>query len=370
MSKKDVAIMDFGTQKITVVVGKASNTYDISISGSGEAEYAGFIDGNFIELDKLGSAMKQAIVLAESNSGKKITNLTLGIPASFCICVTKELTQNYRKRKKINDKLLRTLFEIGNDFCKYNTHRLICSRGTEYELDNKDIEYNPIGKVTSKLRANVTYILAENKFINEICKILDLMGIKISNYVCSAMAEAEYLLCSKGIYSGIIIDCGHISTSVAIVNGNGIVSLNEFALGGGFITSDLMKWLKLNYENTENLKRKAVLTISLEESDVYAIKTNNEVISIPALTTNNIIQDRIEKIIKTAIKCLEVNKSKLPKDAKVYLCGGGISYVKGAKELISRLMDKKVEILTPTLPQLAKPHYCSILSVLYIKTRM
>ena len=57
MAKTEVAVLDFGSSKITILVGQASVNGIIKIVASGVSDYAGFINGKFIEPDKLSSAI-------------------------------------------------------------------------------------------------------------------------------------------------------------------------------------------------------------------------------------------------------------------------------------------------------------------------
>ena len=86
-------------------------------------------------------------------------------------------------------------------------------------------------------------------------------------------------------------------------------------------------------------------------------------LSIPAQTANNITIAKIETIAKTIKKCLN-NSTENISDAPIYLTGGGLCYIKGAKEILASKLGKNVAILAPAIPQLAKPHYSSVLSLL------
>jgi len=100
-------------------------------------------------------------------------------------------------------------------------------------------------------------------------------------------------------------------------------------------------------------------------NELYEVKSHNEVISLPTITTNEIISAIVEKIARTVLKCLDQNKSLINDNTKYFITGGGLSYIKGAKDVVGRILDKSVEILSPPLPQLSKPQYSSMLSILY-----
>ena len=85
----------------------------------------------------------------------------------------------------------------------------------------------------------------------------------------------------------------------------------------------------------------------------------------PAISVNNVVRERIVKILKSIYKSLQINQQYLIEDTKFYLVGGGLSYLKGAKDILSNALNAEIEVLVPNLPQLDKPHYTSVLSLLY-----
>ena len=364
MSKDYTAVLDFGTSSITVAVGMNTRN-GLVVVGSGEVSYGGYLDGEFIEIDKLGESIKKAITIAENNSNIEISSLTVGVPTAFATIMSKEVVQNYSKKIRVSEKVIDGLCEMGNDFSKYSTYTMISSDVIEISLDDGVPTLSYIGKITGKIKATISYVLVENKFANLISEIMKILGYDIDSFVCDSLAEYKYLV-KPSLEPCVIIDCGHLSTNIAVCKGGAIQALAQFSLGGGFITSDLMRWLKLDYNTSELLKRKVVLSIIPGENDFYELKVNDEFLTLPAYSVNGIVENRVDIIGKNTLKCIEKFKPYINENTKFYLCGGGISYIKGAKEKFARIIGRNISILCPDLPQLARPHYSSILSLLYV----
>ncbi|MBQ3494148.1 MAG: cell division FtsA domain-containing protein, partial [Clostridia bacterium] len=62
-------------------------------------------------------------------------------------------------------------------------------------------------------------------------------------------------------------------------------------------------------------------------------------------------------------KCLEGLRQEYPK-MPYYITGGGISYIKGAKDYISKMLGVNVTLIAPNDIHMQKPHYSSILGLL------
>jgi cell division protein FtsA len=365
VKKNKAAVLDFGSSKLTAIIGERGVNNTFVIRGSGEAEYAGFSNGEFFESDKLFDAVKLAIENAEINSDSKITEIYVGVPSDFSLSICKNATQTYMKRIKITKQDVNRLFDIADEFGKVPTHKVISRSPIYFVLDDNRKVLEPENEYTSKLSASLCFILAERKFTDLVDNIFDRLNIKIKEYLSEPLSEALYLLDEdvRNKYA-VLIDCGHITTSVSIVKGDGLLLLNEFSVGGGHITGDLMKCLKISYTAADSLKRKIVLSIEPKQDDYYEIKDKNGVVPIEAKTSNEIVSARIESIGQTILKCLKNSGYEIPDSTPYFLTGGGLSYIKGAKDLLGKILGKNIELVMPSMPQLEKPHYSSVLGLL------
>ena len=84
--------------------------------------------------------------------------------------------------------------------------------------------------------------------------------------------------------------------------------------------------------------------------------------SLSATQVNDVVIARMNKLAKTINKCL--SSCDLPPSATYCLTGGGISYIPGAVDFLSKKTDRQFEIAAPDLPQMNKPHLSSALSLM------
>lgn len=363
---QDVAILDFGSSKITVLIGERGVNNTISISGMGECNYAGFSDGRWFEPDQLSMVIGRAISSAETNSRTKIRHLYIGVPGEFSACVCNEVSLSLSKKRKITEADVDALHEQGDTFKLQTKYTLINSQPIYYTIDDERRLIQPIGLSSGKLGGVISYILAENEFIHFIDKIMDELGIESIEYVSSILAETLFLFDGvKRDQYVVLIDVGYITTSVAVARGDGILSLYSFSTGGGHISGDLALELDIPFTQAENLKQKVVLSLNMGDEDVYAVNTTRDtVVNFPAKEVNRIVMDRIKTIAKTVEGCLDKCKYDYPDYIPYYLTGGGLSYLKGSRDYLSKLLNKPVEIIAPSLPQFNRPHLSSSLGLL------
>lgn len=365
MAKKDIAILDIGSSSITTLVGERGVNNTFKIKGKGTAEYAGFSDGSFIEADQLKFAIGLSITNAETSSGVRINELFIGVPGEFSSVVTKEVCISFNKRKKITPTDVDQLFYVGNDYRKHPTYSTINQAAIYFSLDNTTRLIDPVGLHSTKLKGLVSYILAENNFIDFITDTVNEIGIRKVYFLSSCLAECLYLFdpMVRDRYV-LLVDCGYITSSVMLARGDGLLSMNSFSLGGGYITADISQCLKISFAAAENLKRKIDLSWNAKPSDTYDLRVNDYITTIDAQMANSITEERIKMIGDYIQKCIDKCEYDFPEYIPVYLTGGGLNFMKGAKEVLSKKLGRKVELISPTLPHTNRPDFSSEIGVL------
>jgi cell division protein FtsA len=367
MAKTQVAILDFGSSKISVLIGERGINNTFNIKGKGESEYYGFADGEFFDHQELKLALSLAISNAMTNGGVKIRKLHVGVPAEFSYSEVKEASQAYPSRKRINDNDIYNLFDLADSFEGNDTHTVVNRSPVYFMLDDNRKVIDPNGIATTKLSSKISFVLAEKKFIKLVDSMLSEIGIGETQYTSSVLAESLYLLEPevRDRYA-IIVDSGYITTSVALVHGDGILSLNAFSVGGGHITGDLSQCLNLSFGEAEELKRKIVLSLDASDNDFYETTVEGVTTPIPSKMVNEIVESRLDMIAGTINKILNTTGYTYPDYLPIYLTGGGLSYLKGGKDYLSKVIGRSIEIVAPLMPSMNRPHYSSVLGLLDI----
>lgn len=367
MFNKKVAVLNLGTQNLTLLCG-CVEFGSVKVKAISEIEYGGYLDGEFLELDKLGGQIKDLLNNVVTTQNFNVKEIYICVPNAFCSVKIKEIFQNYDRQIRISKKFIKELYSSGNDFSKFKTHTVInsdlisakTSDGEVYEFEDL------INKETSSIQAQISYIFCENSFINIFNELFKLIGIKVAGYICEGLAEVKYLLAGINNYSSCIIDVGHLSTSVIYAFNHSIVSLNEFSLGGGFITADIAEKFNISFATAEKVKRKAILSFLPRRNEFYEIKNNNEIMQFSVQEVNGIVKERFRQVLKLIRKSMQINSELLDEETNFYLTGGGFSLFRGSRDVISNSLGASIEIIEPNVVGLDKPEYSSSLSSLFV----
>ncbi len=303
--------------------------------------YDGFIDGEFLSPDELENDLRQLIDSISSKMKKTINSIIVGVPSEFSVCVCKRISRKFVGLHKITDHDLRDLYLNNANFGGSEEYSLVSFSPMQCVLDDNYKTLNPVGRKSSSLVLDASYILAKNSFINFIKTNLEKFNVSKVDFISSTLGQAMNCETIKNDNKPIaIVDVGHISTSVCVYKGEGLALMTSFAMGGGHISSDLMQVLGLNFKSAELIKRKVILTIENKKNENYEVCYKGNLIKAPINITNQVVKSRIEMIAKVINDILSIDG--LFEGIDIYLTGDGITNFKGVKNIINEITGKKV----------------------------
>ena len=362
MFKDLVTVLDFGSSKVTALAGVGDVNKSFRLVANAECDYEGFSNGEFFDTNNLSLAILQVIKDIENDLQCKINNLIVGVPAEFCFVYDKLINKTFPKKVKITPKIVDNLFSEEVEENPYPTHSIINKAPLFYIINDENKTNEPLGLVANKIQVRTSYVLVENTFKILVGGIIESLGIKDYDFISNTLAESVYLIEEDKRNEGaLLVDCGHITTSVCQVLGDGLKELKSFSLGGGFITNDLSRVLEISFDEAEELKRQAIVTLSPNGVDFYQIESGKK-FSIKAV--NEIIFARVDRIIEAIYKCINSFAVELPDYIPIYLTGGGLNYIEGIKDYFRREIKRPVLFVEPKTLLYKKPDLSSSISLL------
>jgi cell division protein FtsA len=356
---KQAAILDIGSEKMTVLAGGHGINNTINIKGFGESLYSGFAGGEFLEPQKLLRAVTRAIEQAEENMKSRIKELYIGVPSEFCKVRVKECAISFKLRRKVNEIDVQELYL---DAPQIDNYTQIGGKPVYYTLDGGNKTLSPVGSSCSQLQGLLSFYYADNRFINTFTGMLESLGIKVK-FICAFLAECGVLFDDKQ-KKYLLADIGYITTGVGLYQGDGLLFLNSFSAGGAHIAADLMECLHISFDLAQKLKEQIKLNLEVEEDDKYKIEINDESCEVPMKLSHEIVSARIEQMGTLINGLIKESGTDIPSYIPLFLSGGGISYMRGAAAELSKVLDRNVEVAAPFLPKLNKPHMSSSVGVL------
>jgi cell division protein FtsA len=362
MLKDIVSVLDFGSSKITILTGIKEVNNSFKLLASCDCEYEGFSNGEFVDTNNLKFQIQDAINQVEKELRCRIENLYVGVPAEFCFSYEKMITKSFDKKQKITSKIIDNLFLEDDEQNPYPTHTVINKSPLYYIINDDNRTNEPLNMIASKIQVKASYIMVENQFKLLVGGILESIGIKDYDFLSNTLSESIYLIEEyKRNEGALLVDCGFITTSVCQVLGDGLKELKSFSSGGGFITADLAKILDINYEEAEELKMQAIITLKPLGVDYYETSTGKK---FGIKTVNEIILSRLDKIVELIKRCISSFEMELPNYIPICFTGGGLNFIEGISDYLRHEFDRPIELVKPKALLYARPDLSSSISLL------
>lgn len=333
-------ILDIGSSSIRLLAvtrfaGKSRIVTEESIL------YDGYIDGEFLTESELGDTLSQLTDKMYAKMRKPITSIIVGVPSDFCICVCKRISRKFVELHKITNSEIEDLYLSNSTFGESEEYSVINYSPMQFVLDDGLTTLSPVGKKTSTLVLDASYILAKKSFITLMQSKLSELAIKQVDFISTALGQA--MNCERQTDDNkpiAIVDVGHITTSVSVYKGEGLALLSSFSMGGGHISSDIMQVLGLTFKDAELIKRKVILTIEPPRNEYYEICSKGSLIKAPINIINQVVKSRIEMLAKIIDEILSLDE--IYNGIDIYLTGDGVANFKGVKTIIKQATGKNV----------------------------
>lgn len=362
MQKKQVAVIDVGSSQITAVIGERGVNKTFVIKGKFSCDYDGFSDGEFFDKDKLNRILFDLSEKIVSVTRGKINTVYVGVPGEFTTLTVKDSQISFPKKKKITEEDLDTLFD-GGFVLGSKKHTLINRSAIVYELDDFRRLANPVGAQSGILKGKLSFVVCDNKFLETVIPPIKAGGIQHVECVSSPLSEALYLVDPETRDRiAVIVDVGYIATTFTVVQGDGILYQKSFGYGGGYITAEISAKFDVDFSLAEKIKRKVNLS-SLSTGGAYSlIDCENEYYNAEEVKASVI--SSLDSLCESLSDAIDKFNFIIPDYVPLYVTGGGIAYIRGAKEHISNRLGMMVEVIAPKVPLMDSPTEASILSLL------
>ena len=366
----DVAVLDIGSEKITVFYGCKSVNDTFNVKASVEVPYAGFAEGEWLDEESLSAVLQKAVDEIQNTARTRIRKFFIGVPGEFTTSVVKEVGIVLDRRRRVVDSDVDALFNKGNTYKEHKRYATINCASVYYMLDDNRRLIEPRGLLSDKLRALVSYVLCERKFLQKINSIMKSIGVAEVEYVSSAWAEAMYLIdADYRDKTALLVDVGYITTSVMLVRGDGLLYMSSFSCGGAHVTGDITLGMEIPYSHAEQLKGKIDLNRELSFEDKYTVIHKDKQYQYLAVEVNEIAKERLTFLGQAINKCLGRCEYDCPSHLPLHVTGGGLTGLRGARELLSKVTGRSIEFIAPRDPNFAKPYFSSTLGVMEIATK-
>lgn len=382
---RDFAVLDFGSGKLTFIVGVRSVDNSFVVKNYASIEYPGYYGGEWVSVDTLSDDVSE--VVNQSGYDYRQKTLYIAVPSEFTQIRINGMVSDLGKRKSINSSILMQIHNKAEGITPMG-YSALCSSALEYVLDGDVHTINPIGQSAQNIYANMSYVFGKDEFIKTVYAIIIDLGFKDVNFVDGIWAEGGQLIDERARINGaVLIDVGYASTTFALIKGDGIKYKKDKSFGSGFLIDGLASAMGVEYDVAQSLFSQITLNIESDDKSVYKYEIASRRYECKAKDVNNFLHNKIlTQLVDFANECIseireqDANAASLNAwDNKVgsinlmtefYLTGGGLSSIRGASQFFARALGREVGILTGNTAGWDKPYQASAFATMEVADKM
>lgn len=365
--KMQIAAIEFGTSKIVTMIARNSGMDRLDIVGSGTVPYDGYSEGEWNTPRQMVQRVRDSIAAAEMEANTKIREIYVGIPGEYVHVYSVEATVDAQDGE-ITDDTINAVQDAAADRLRLSESGcMVLHRSPAWFIvDDGKQTMSPAGN-GNRLTAMITFVVADQQFIDDIHEMLGVLNISILGFLSVTLGEALLLLSLDDRDRGsLLIDCGYLNTEISVVQGDAVVYHAMLPQGGGHITADLAMGLNIPMRAAEQIKRNYVFNPDEFDKDsvaeVYDGVGNR--ITFPREQVREIVERSVDTLADMIGQTIETDAAQfLGPRSQVYLTGGGVALMRGAREYLSGKIGRPVKVTAAKSSKMNSPVYSSALGL-------
>ena len=252
-----VVAIDIGTHKVSVLIGKVHAPDNIQVIGMATARNRGMNKGKIVSLDKVITAIKNAVQEAEDMAECRVHSAWISIPSA-------ELKSFYASGRTpventdhtiTTNEVVRAL-ELAKASHLTSDHYLVSAVPLGFELDDApEWVFNPIRMSAHSMTGHYHLMMLPISTMQNLDRALKGANIGVERMVISSLATAEAcLLKDEREYGVCLLDIGAGTTNVAVYLDGRLAMTHTLQRGGEHVTRDIAAVLQTTTEEAERIK--------------------------------------------------------------------------------------------------------------------
>lgn len=237
--------------------------------------------------------------------------------------------------------------------------------------DNKKVS-KPVGLSAKKLQVKGIMVSAPKKNIYSVLNVVEQAGLEVVDITLSSLGDYHEVRNNNlDKMVGAIINLGHETTTVSIINRTMLMNTEVIELGGLNIEKDLSYVFGISLFDGRNLKERFASAHKrfCQLNETYEVKnTVGEKLKLNQLEVSEVVMSRVEEILKYAKnKIATLTKQ----DINYIVITGGLTEIKSFRNLAFEIFGKGVIIYTENTLGVRDNKYTTALGMLkYFDNKM
>lgn len=252
-----VVAIDIGTHKVSVLIGKVHAPDNIQVIGMASARNRGMNKGKIVSLDKVITAIKNAVQQAEDMAECRVHSAWVSIPSTELqsFYAVGRTPINNPERTITTTEIVRAL-ELAKASHMTPDFYLASAVPLGFELDDaEEWVQNPINLSANSMTAHYQLMMLPISTMQNLDRAMKGANIFVEKMVVSSLATVESsLLKDEKEYGVCLLDIGAGTTNLAVYIEGHLALVHTIQRGGENVTRDIAVVLQTTTEEAERLK--------------------------------------------------------------------------------------------------------------------
>lgn len=362
--------MDVRSYSLTVVVFEPGVNGTFIVKSRVDKQYSGYAEGELLDVAEFREVVSDAVKTTILTLSRPLKKFYVGVPGEFLKVAKESGVMSLGSARRVTlrdcDEIMRRTKPA--DTAKY---AVVSGASLSYTLSDDRNMADPVGEVSNTLKAELCFYRVKRSFITTLEQIFGEGDFKFDiELIPTVAAEAVHLMSpeKRDSYTA-LFDFGHISSSLSVVRGNGVVYSRSFSIGAGHMAYYLTEELGVPYDVAWQFLEKTNLNVFDSSDESLEVYHGNLYYSASADVLRAKIREAIDIICEQLNDCMVESGAVAECGRNFYVTGEGVRVVRGFSDHLSSRLEKNVIEVVPQLPCYDRPECSSLTSLMYAASK-
>ena len=340
--KKIYTSIDIGSDTVKFLVAEEINE-KIYVLSSSSIKSKGIRKGLIVDANLAVNTIKDGINKINDDLGFDIKRVLVNVPdynVKFMYITGNVSVNGIVDTEHINKVIKDAVYgKIDKDY------ELVTVIPLDFVLDNKEGNEYPAGLQCKEMQLKGIMITVPKKNIYSVISVIEGAGLEVVDITLSGFSDYAQVG-NKNLDKkvGAIINLGHETTNVSIINGGKIMNTETIQLGGINIENDIAYVFGTNVIDARKIKEKFATCHKrfTNLNEVYELENSiGEMVKLNQLEVTEVVMSRMVEILNYAKKQILLLTKK---NVDYIVLTGGLTEIKSFKNLVYEILGKDVII--------------------------
>ncbi len=345
-----IAGLDFGSSKISMVVGEISRD-GVSIISVGSYASSGIKKGVINDIDATAIAVRKAASNAEKLFGTSIKGVFAGISGTHIKSFINHGSSGI-KGGVVTERVVEEALEAATDVDIHEDAEMIQILPIDFIVDGQGGISNPVGMRGSLLEVKAIAFISDKTALENLIKCCEMAEVKVEDIILLPLATAEASLTPQERENGsAIIDIGAGTTEIVIYKYNLLKHFVIIGIGGNHFTNDISIVLEIPFQEAERIKLNngyIFLEACYEQDDIETVANDGNKKRVFQKDLFPILLARSEELLELVRKEIDLVASSYGSISQVMLTGGAC-LLPGFGQLAEKVLSTPAMIAYPEM---------------------